>query len=190
MGEVPSLLRDAGHSVVVPDLTLRAGVTPSDHAAELVAAAGSADVVAGHSYGGLVAPEAAGALGARALVVVDGFVPDDGESAFDVQPASRERRRAQAAERGDGMWAPGADDPRLRPMPLSAFEAGCRVPAHDIQRTFVHCLQSDFDDQAARARARGWRVIEVDGEHWLPLLDPASTVNVLLEVADSVRGAG
>jgi pimeloyl-ACP methyl ester carboxylesterase len=104
-GEVPERLRAAGHEVVAPDLTLRAGATPADHAAELTAAAGTADVVAGHSYGGLVAPIAAEALGAAALVVFDGFVPDAGESAFDVHPARIEPRRAEAAERGDGMRA-------------------------------------------------------------------------------------
>src|SRR4051812_42718079 len=88
-GEVPALLRAAGHEVVTPDLPLHAGVTPADHAAVLAGAVppelppGSV-VVAGHSYGSLVVPVAAGLLGdaAAAVVVVDGFVVDDGQSAF------------------------------------------------------------------------------------------------------------
>ena len=186
-GEVPERLRAAGHEVVAPDFTLRAGATPTDHAAELAAAAGRADVVAGHSYGGLVAPIAAELLGAAALVVIDGFVPDPGESAASIHPERLVPRRAEAAARGDGMWTAGVEDPRLRPMPLSAFDAPVvfeRLPEH---RVFVECLRSDFASQAARARERGWRVVQVDAEHLLPLIDPAFTAEVLLGAADSVR---
>src|SRR3954462_10178553 len=93
-GEVPARLRAAGHEVVAPDLTLVAGVTPAEHAAELLAAVGAGRpprsvVIAGHSYGGMIAPMVADRLGeaAAALVVVDGFVVDDGQSAFDAHPA-------------------------------------------------------------------------------------------------------
>src|SRR4051794_11543544 len=103
-GAVPELLRAAGHEVAVPDLSLHAGVTPADHARELVAAVGAGRparsvVVAGHSYGGLVAPVAAEALGdaGAALVVIDGFVPEAGRSAFDIHAGRVAARRAEAA---------------------------------------------------------------------------------------------
>src|SRR3954451_21703860 len=119
-GEVPALLRAAGHEVVAPDFALHAGVTPLDHAAELFDAVGprpsGSVVVAGHSYGGLVAPAAAELLGdaAAALVVIDGFVIDDGESACSIHPYRCAARRAEAAERGDGMWTAG-DPPAFAP---------------------------------------------------------------------------
>jgi pimeloyl-ACP methyl ester carboxylesterase len=186
-GEVPERLRAAGHTVVAPSFRLVAGATPADHAAELVAAAGEADVVAGHSYGGLVAPIAAESLGAAALVVIDGFVVDDGESAADVHPERIGPRREEAAARGDGMWTAGAADPRFVPMPLSCFEAPVALRGADVQRWFVHCLRSDFAAQAARARERGWRVVDVDAEHMLPLIDPAFTAKVLIDAGGSVR---
>jgi pimeloyl-ACP methyl ester carboxylesterase len=202
-GEVPGRLRAAGHLVAAPDLTLRAGVTPADHARELVAAVAALGetgpvVVAGHSYGGAVAPAAAALLGpsAAALVVVDGFVLDDGESAADVHPARIAGRRAEAAARGDGMWTAGDPPPlapdwwsRLEPMPLSAFEAPVAIPpaVAALPSTFVHCLRSDFAGQAARARARGWTVVEVDAVHVLPLVEPATCGDVLLGAARSVR---
>src|SRR3954467_3909963 len=142
-GEVPALLRAAGHEVVAPDLTLVAGATPADHARELVDAVGGdrparSVVVAGHSYGGLVVPVAAELLGdaAGALVVVDGFVVDDGDSGFAVHPDRCEPRRQEARERGDGMWTAGVELPtpawwsRLVPMPVSAFEAPVELAGH------------------------------------------------------------
>jgi pimeloyl-ACP methyl ester carboxylesterase len=202
-GRVPELLRAAGHDVVAPDFTLRAGVTPRDHAEELVAAVGGGRparsvVVAGHSYGGLVAPVAAELLGpaAAALVVIDGFVVDDGESAASIHPDRVRRRQMEAASRGDGMWTPGEPefgDPdwfdELVPMPVSAFEAPVELLgfANQLPRWFVHCLRSDFGTQAERARARGWTVVEVDALHALPMLDPARCADVLLDTARSVR---
>src|SRR4051812_47372065 len=132
-GTVPERLRAAGHEVVAPDLALEAGVTPADHARELVAAVGPGRpprsvVVAGHSYGGLVAPPAAELLGeaAAAVVVIDGFGVGDGESAGDLQPGRIGARRAGGGGRGGGGGGPGGPGPepawgaRLAPRPGSA----------------------------------------------------------------------
>src|SRR4051794_6945831 len=183
-GEVPEMLREAGHEVEAPDLDLRAGVTPADHAAQFQ---GRADVVAGHSYGGLVAPIAAERLDAAAIVVLDGFLVDDGDSAQAVHPERVAPRQAEAAARGDGMWTAGVDDPRFVPMPVSCFEAPVRFRALPAHRVFVECLRSDFADQAQRARDRGWTVLQRDVEHLLPLIDPAYTAKVLIDAGHAVR---
>jgi pimeloyl-ACP methyl ester carboxylesterase len=196
-GAVPGRLRAAGHEVVAPDLTLVAGATPESHAQELAAAVGAprpprSVVLAGHSYGGLVIPRVAELLGdaAAALVVIDGLMPEPGESGFDVRPESAQARRDEGRERGDGRWTAGGASPepawwsRMRPMPVSAFEAAVNTrPAAHLTGWFVHCLRSDFADQAARARARGWTVVEVDGVHALPLTDPGACVDVLRRAA-------
>ena len=77
----------------------------------------------------------------------------------------------------------------LEPMPTSAFEAPVSLSgaAARLPSWFVHCLRSDFGSQAARARERGWTVVEVDAMHALPLIDPARCGEVLLEAARSVR---
>src|SRR3954447_307719 len=87
-GTVPERLRAAGHEVVAPDLALDAGVTPAAHTREWVAAVGPGRpprsvVVAGHSYGGLVAPPAAELLGeaAAAGVGIAGLVGGAGGGA-------------------------------------------------------------------------------------------------------------
>ena len=201
-GTVPELLRAAGHEVVAPDLSLHAGVTPGDHAAALAATVGprpiGSVVVVGHSYGGLVAPVAAELLGdaAAALVVIDGFVIEDGESAFSVHPHRVAGRRAEAEARGDGMWTAG-DPPafapewfeRLTPMPISAFEAPVVLDgrAARLPSWFVHCVGEDFAGQAERARARGWTVIDVESPHAFPLVHPATCAEVLDGIARSVR---
>jgi pimeloyl-ACP methyl ester carboxylesterase len=201
-GRVPDLLRAAGHAVHAPDLDLSAGQTPASHADSVARGlAGEADVVvAGHSYGGMVVPELAARLGPRAqsLVVVDGFMPDDGDSGFAIRPPKlAELRRAQAAQRGDGLWpppAPGPGDPewmsRLLPMPLSAFEEPVRVtPAvASLPGTFIRCTRSDMGAQAARAQRRGWHMAEVDALHVLPLTRAETCVELLVEAAGRRRG--
>src|SRR5215217_4366028 len=100
-GEVPERLRAAGHEVVVPDLPLHAGVTPMEHARLLADAVGEGAApvaVAGHSYGGVVALPAAEMLGTRctAVVIVDGIVCDDAESAHDARGEKAAGRREEA----------------------------------------------------------------------------------------------
>jgi hypothetical protein len=144
----------------------------------------------------MVVPELAALLGSRArgLAVVDGFMPGDGDSAFALRSAElADTRRAQAAERGDGLWpppAPAAGDPewmrRLVPMALSAFEAAVHVtPAvAALPGTFVDCTRSDMGAQAERARRRGWEVLAVDASHVLPLTQPEVCAQLLVEAAN------
>ena len=200
-GRVPDLLRGAGHTVYAPDLDLSAGQTPASHAESMARGLAGDEqvVVTGHSYGGMVVPELAARLGPRggSLVVVDGFMPDDGDSAFAIRPAElAELRRAQAARRGDGLWPPPAPAPgdpewmsRLVPMPLSAFEAPVRVTSAvaSLPGTFIRCTRSDMGAQAAGALRRGWHVTEVDASHVLPLTRPEICAELLMEAAGRRR---
>jgi RimJ/RimL family protein N-acetyltransferase len=165
---VAALLED----VHAPDLDFAPGATPADHAAQL----GEGDVVVGHSYGSLPAHVAAERFGA--LVVIDGFAPDSGDSAHGLKPEFAAARRAQ----GD-TWLPDDPSPAMRPMPLSAMETPVTFGALPERRIFVHCLQSDFAPQAARARARGFAVAEVDAGHLWPLEQPAACAALLLAAA-------
>ena len=191
-GEVPSLLRAAGHAVLAPDLDLSAGQTPGSHAGAVAALCDGDDelVLAGHSYGGMVVPALADRLceRVRAVAVVDGLVPDPGDSSFAIRGHAAGERRAAAAA-ADGRFPPpaGVDD-RLVPMPISAFEAPVDFDPVDVPRTFVWCTRSDMEAQARRARERGWRVVSVDAGHWLPLESPAVCAGVLLEAYGN--GAG
>jgi pimeloyl-ACP methyl ester carboxylesterase len=198
-GEVPAHVRAAGHEVAAPDFDLRAGVTPMDHAAALVTAIGDAEdvVVAGHSYGGLVALPAAEALGgrARAVVLVDGLLPDDGDTGFGLRPQKADARRAEAAARGDGMWTAGPRVPgdpawaeRLVPMPVSAFEAAVSLggTVDRLPRLYIRCERGGMDEQAERARRRGWRIVDVPAPHAFPLQAPERCAALLLDALAGV----
>jgi RimJ/RimL family protein N-acetyltransferase len=174
--DVAELLRATGHTGHAPDFDFRPGATPADHAAQL----GDADVYVGHSYGSL--PAHAGLRGqtpeSGALVVIDGFVPDDGDSAHGLRPEHAAERRAQGE-----LWMPDEPIQGMRPMPVSAMEAAVAVGALPQRRVFVHCLQSDFAEQAQRARARGFAVAEVDAGHLWPIEQPAACAALLLAAA-------
>jgi pimeloyl-ACP methyl ester carboxylesterase len=197
-GGVPAILAAAGHRVVAPDLPLHAGVTPMDHAQLLVEEIGGGAepvVLAGHSYGGIVVLPVAETISGRVLAVVsiDGIVVDDGESAHDARADKRDARRAEALERGDGMWTagePDRDDPpwrsRLVPMPLSAMESPVVLSGavDRLPRTYVFCSRGGMDEQAPRARERGWTVVEVDASHGFPSEQPRACAELLMAAAD------
>ena len=77
---------------------------------------------------------------------------------------------AAAADRAAAVAA------QERPVRLAGAAAG--LPA-----TYVHCLRSDFADQAARARERGFDVVTVDAGHHVALEDPGALAAVLLRAA-------
>ena len=200
-GRVPEALRALGCPSHAPDLDMSAGQTPGSHAAAVARSlpARGDVVLVGHSYGGMVLPPLADLLGERVrrLVALDGFMPADGDSAFAIRPLELAAlRRAQAAERGDGLWPPpaaGPGDPewmrRLVPMPLSAFEAPVSVTPRvaALPGTFIHCTRSDMGEQAARARRRGWEVTEVDASHFLPLSRPERCAELIAAAAGRTR---
>ena len=113
-------LTDAGHHVITPTLTglgERAGEASADvnldtHIDDLVAALdGVPDaVVVAHSYAGFPAYGAAERTAIGRLVLLDAFIPRDGETMAD-----------HVGERGDQYRAAAADDPGwLAPAPPAA----------------------------------------------------------------------
>jgi pimeloyl-ACP methyl ester carboxylesterase len=120
---IPERLRDAGHRVIAPDLPglgerrgeLHGGITLTDHVddlAERIAEAGfERFVLAGHSYGGMVITALATRLGARidALVYVDGFLPGDGQSLWDITGDWEHERYIEGQKFTPGMVAPIVD---------------------------------------------------------------------------------
>ncbi|MEU6845613.1 alpha/beta fold hydrolase [Streptomyces sp. NPDC046716] len=119
---VVPLLEAAGHRVFAPSLTgfgdkahllgPEVGLdTHVDDVVGLIAEENLSDVVlVGHSYAGLVISSAANRIPERIahLVYLDAMVPEDGESAVDVIPVTRQL--IELAENSESGW-------RVPPMP-------------------------------------------------------------------------
>jgi hypothetical protein len=126
---VEPLLADAGHRVVTPTLAglgerageASAAVNLDTHIADIVTAVeGRSDVVlVAHSYAGFPAHGAVEQVAVRRLVLLDAFIPRDGEAAAD-----------HVGERGDQYRAAAADDPGWLAPPPPAAVLG--VPEADI----------------------------------------------------------
>ncbi|MGW4112625.1 alpha/beta fold hydrolase [Actinosynnema sp. NPDC004786] len=173
---VTPLLESAGHRVLAPSLTgfgdrahlLDPEVGLDTHVEDVVSLITHHDltgvVLVGHSYAGLVVSAAADRVPDRVahLVYLDAMVPEDGESAMDVQPVTRDLVDL-AARSGDGWRVPplpelppphglfGVTDPAdvawlrgmLSDQPVRSLRQPVRLgnPAADaIPRTHVHCV--------------------------------------------------
>ncbi len=119
---VAPLLESAGHRVLAPSLTgygdkahlLAPEVGLDTHVADVVTLITGEDltdvVLVGHSYAGLVISSAANEVPDRIahLVYLDAMVPEDGETAIDVMPATQ--GLIDLAARSDADW-------RIPPLP-------------------------------------------------------------------------
>jgi len=207
------LLRAAGHDIFTPSYTglgERAHLTGPDidldtHIADVAGVLEMEDlrevVLIGHSYGGMVATGVADRARERIAQVIylDAFVPRDGQSLFDLQPAeTRERMRELARAAGEG-WrlppnpmppdTPAADvawaAPRRLPQPLKTFETPVRLSTNaPPPRSYIYCRRSGpgdvFRQFLERAqRESGWRHLEIDASHNPHITAPQALLELL-----------
>ena len=205
-------LEAAGHAVYAPALT---GVgeraeeaTPDvgllvhiDQITRLVEANDLRDVVlVGHSYGGMVVAGVASRVPRRVagIVYVDAFVPEPGQSAFDVLPSLRDAFAGLLLPERPWLVAPfplealGVDDPQLRewaepqltPMLWKAVDEKLPTDAGDLRHlptVFVHCARGKFfDDSAVELRSRGIPVLTLDEGHMAHLTSPGRLAAMLI----------
>jgi pimeloyl-ACP methyl ester carboxylesterase len=163
-------------------------------------------VLVGHSYAGMVITGVAARAPERLklLVYLDAYLPDDGQSELDLWPAQMRDEIMAGAEAGRGLRPPpsaaflGLTDPemadwvmaRLTPQPLATYTEP--VPAGNatsaaLPRVFIHCTAgpttSLFGANAAKARAKGWEVLEVPTGHDVMLTAPNELAGMLLQLA-------
>lgn len=202
---VVPLLESAGHRVLAPTLTGYgdkahllspevglgthiddvAGVLENEHDVVLV----------GHSYAGMVISGAADRMPERIarLVFLDAMVPEDGETAADVIPFTKQLIDAAV----DGWRVPpmglfGVTDPDdvawLRTM-LSDQPVGCLTEpvrlanpaAKAIPRTHIHCLADRPAGLTRRPVPAGEPVRELPTGHDCMITMPAELTGLLLE---------
>jgi pimeloyl-ACP methyl ester carboxylesterase len=212
------LLRERGHEVFTPTCTglgerahlASPQVSLDTHIADMLAVLDYEDlhdvVLVGHSYGGMVATGVADRAAARIaqLVYLDAFVPQDGQSAFDlIPPKARDRNQDQARRDGDGWLLPAnplppdtdpADVawalPRRRMQPIGAFSTPVRLSGavNALPRSYIYCTRSGpgdvFRPFADRARDdAAWQYFELDASHNPHFTMPATLADLLHRIA-------
>jgi pimeloyl-ACP methyl ester carboxylesterase len=216
---VRRVLQAAGHEVFTPTLTglgershLNApSVNLSTHISDVVNLIQweelSNVVLCGHSYGGCVISGVAEQLNdsIRALVYIDGFVLEDGESFMDLFPPEQvEQARLQAQTIGDG-WkffpfpasllgtnpkdAPWVDA-QFTPQPIASLEEPLRLTDKPSSiRDVVHLLATGYESPLPvavaheRAKSKGWTARTISCGHEIMLDRPDELASLLLEFA-------
>jgi pimeloyl-ACP methyl ester carboxylesterase len=218
---VTPLLRAAGHDVYTPTLTglgerahlLTPQVGLDTHIQDLVAVFEYEDiqdaVLVGHSYGGMVVTGALEQVAdrVRSYVLLDGHMPRDGESVFDLNGPERAAAMiALADESGEGWYIPPADaarygvtDPddvawinsRMTAQPLKTYQDPILATgrAWDHPGLFIECVPSSLEPHLLeRARARSaadprFRHRVLHTAHNAMVTDPKAVAELLLEAA-------
>jgi len=200
--EVDSLLTAAGHRVQRVTLTglgervhlASADIGLETHVTDVVNTITwerLTDVVlVGHSYGGMVITGVADRIPQRlrALIYVDAFLPDSGESLVALTGGSA---GGLVARSRDGLvpapWAAADSIPRDVPHPLKTLTdtlvlvnpAARRVPGSYILTVDAGAADDAFSAFAARAAARGWPVHRMVAGHTPERSHPVELVALL-----------
>jgi pimeloyl-ACP methyl ester carboxylesterase len=163
-------------------------------------------VLVGHSYGGCVVRSVADRMGKRiaALVYLDAFVPDNGESLHDrLPPEQRQMQLDAAAEVGEGWRVPPipamvfnvneADrawvDAQCTMQPLACFQQKLRLERDGAPAGTIHYIYASgwegtpFTQFYEKAKARGWPTREIACGHDVMLDRPEALTAALLEIA-------
>lgn len=213
---VAARLVAAGHEVHTPTLTglgerahlISRDVNLETHITDVAATLHYADlrdvVLVGHSYAGMVITGAGEREYDRIsrLVYYDAFLPDSGQSAFDLLPPHIAQHFVASAEQdGDGWLMPrrplealGVHDsearawlePRLVEHPLATYTDKLHfdAPVRDLPSGFILCTgwAAVFAPQADKARELGWPVKEIAADHEALATAPDLLTEALLAI--------
>ena len=211
------LLRAAGHRLVTPTLTglgERAHLASPEvgldtHIQDMLGVIAYEDlrdlILIGHSYGGMVATGVADRAREQVaqLVYLDAFVPQDGQSLFDLQPAEAQAHFRELAKTDGGGWrippmampvdTPPDDfawsNPRRVPQPLKCFEQ--KLPLQNgpltLPRSYIWCKNTaPHNFQRFRDRVQGvpgWRSYDIESSHNPHITVPDALCDLLVRIA-------
>lgn len=207
------LMRAAGHRLVTPSYTglgerahlANPSVDLETHIEDMLNVIKYEDlrdiVLVGHSYGGMVATGVADRARDRVtqLIYVDAFVPEDGQSLFDINEPGRQPM-LDGAKKGDGWRIPPMTSPpdtaaedvewlaaRRVPMPVKCFETRLKLQGGTLTlpRSYIYATRfppaDTFGPFARRTRNEaGWRYFEIDASH-APNVTAPEALMALLE---------
>ena len=196
-------LETAGFEVICPALPAISSpdTRRSDHVNALSELLGSAPtILVGHSYAGMLLADAAVREGAdvRQCVYFDAFVPQAGESAFELLGDFGQLLREQSADSGlippPPPQALGISDQQLAeevanqltPMAAATHADPATHSAlaqHAWKSAYIRCGQFEgFAGQADRAKEAGWPCRVIDAGHDAMISDPELFAAALLEL--------
>jgi len=154
-------------------------------------------ILLGHSYGGMIITGVADRIPDRIarLVYLDAFVPNDGENLMSLRKAGALPIEQMVK---DGfvipVWVkPGKPFPVDVPHSLKTFTDPISLKnqavAAKIPATYILTVEKgqkpeddDFFAASVRARARGWPVIIMEGDHVVNWRQPEALANLLLGI--------
>jgi len=140
-------LRDRGFNVVGAANPLRSLPGDAAYVGALLRSIQGPIVLVGHSYGGAVITNAATGNGnVKALVYINGFMPDEGESL------------QQLAEKFEGSLIP----PALRPVPFANPDGSEGVDLYIDRDAFVEAFAADVDPHTAAVMAAAQRPLAAE----------------------------
>jgi len=179
-------------------------VTLETHVQEAEAAASHAGesgvVLVGHSYGGSVITGVADRIPerVRALVYLDAFVPEDGDSCYSMtDEQQRQWYIGGAGQTGFSVQPLPFFDPRARPHPLATLIQRSRLSGawrSVAVKHYAAALQwpgrSPFADTVQRLRATpGWQLHDWATPHNVMHDGPDRVLELLLEVAAEISAS-
>lgn len=213
-------LQRAGHFVFAPTMTgladrshlLSREIDLDTHIADIVGLIDFEEltdvILCGHSYGGCVvtgvADQRADRL--RALIYLDAFVPEAGQSLWDLLPVEQRQNQRGAVDReGDGWKVPpipaevfGVNerdrdwvDRQATPQPLATFRQAIRLTGDQkvaFPVTYILATgyeHSPFQPFYERAKSMGWATQTIDCGHDAMLDEPDRLSEILLAAAGS-----
>ncbi len=196
-----------------PDITLRQHVEDvSIELSRSLSKSQDQVILVGHSYAGMIISGVAETNPSqiRRLIFMDAFIPEDGQSVLDLLPsATGDYFRGIARDHGGGWRLPGGEGQldlwglkageardfvraRLCDFSLRCFEEPLHLPANrkrDIPATFLASVAEAyparplFAPYAAKARAAGWQVADLETGHDSHVERPVEVANILLAAA-------
>lgn len=213
---VADLLEAKGHKVYTPTLTglgershlINGGITLDTHIMDVVnlfAWEQLTDVVlVSHSYGGFVASGAIERVQSSisAVAYVDAFLPQNGESLFDLRPKDQPVAQFGHAKDEIGIPPPPARafnvnqkdqawvDAKMTPQPIGTFTSQITLSGarNSIQKkAYIRSTGYEnprYDSYFAAAKADpAWRTAQIDSGHAMMIDAPTQLADTLVQVA-------
>ena len=204
--DLAGALRACGHRVVAVTLTgiaerahlLHAGVNLETHITDVLSELAVLDVervvLVGHSYGGMVITAVADRAPDRvdALVYLDAFVPEDGDSCWTLTTDEQRQWFISVDDTGYGVPPLEFFDPRATAQPLASLLQRIRLSG-DLsrfrRRDYVYAekwpTESPLTATFEKVRKDpAWTTHSLDGAHNLMRDNPDDLLRILLDVAD------